>query len=256
MSENDSIALSVSDYVACVTLARQSVNAVDRLMRYRLIEIFDQLSERKDVRAVVLQSNTKSFCAGVDLKDRPDADMLGDLTQSNRLTRETFNAVRECSKPVIASVNGAALGFGVVLALSCDIIVASDEAWFSMPEINVGLAGGVAALQSFLPRSLARRLIFTGGKISAKELGATGVIDCVPHADLTMHVANLANELAAKSPPAMLYAKRSANMAELMPPGEAYKFEQHYTSMLATSKDGIEARKAMLEKRKPNFMEN
>lgn len=250
------VTLRVDNFIAYVGLAKEPVNAVDRSMRYQMIEIFDKLSERRDVRVVVIESGTKVFCAGVDLKDRPDPDSAGDLTSTNRLTRETFNSIRECNKPVICKVQGGAMGLGVVLALSCDIIVASEDAWFSMPEINVGLAGGVAALQSFLPRSLARKLIYTGARIDAKELGAYGVIDCVAHAQLDDFVHNLATEISEKSPPAIRYAKRSANLAELMHPAEAYKFEQHYTSQLASSADGIEARKAMLEKRKPVFNEN
>lgn len=256
MNISDKVLIEVVDRVAIVTLNRTPVNAIDRDMRHSLIHAFDQLGERRDVRCVILCSTTSSFSAGVDLKDRPNPDADGDLTQTNRLTRETLNAIRECAKPVIAAVNGPALGLGAVLAISCDIVVASDQAWFAMPEINVGLAGGVAAFQAFLPRSLARKLIFTGARISAKELGAYGVLDCVPHDTLQKYVRGLATELASKSPPAMRYAKRSAIIAENMSPAEAYKLEQHYTSMLAVSPDGIEARQALLEKRQPVFTED
>ncbi|MBB5214695.1 enoyl-CoA hydratase/isomerase family protein [Parapusillimonas granuli] len=256
MSIQTDVAVEIADYVATVTMARNPVNAADRAFRKKLIEVFDELGERKDVRCVVLQSSAKAFSAGVDLKDRPDPELWGDITGTHRLTRETFNAVRECVKPVIGVVDGPAIGFGMVLAISCDIIVAAENAWFSMPEINVGLAGGVAAVQSFVPRSLARRLLFTGARITAKELAQFGVLEAVPPERLDAFASALAKELASKSPPALRYAKRSGNFAELMTPTEAYKFEQHYTTMLASSIDGLEARRAMLEKRPPIFTED
>ncbi len=256
MAEPAGVRVDVADFVATVTLCRDPVNAVDRSMRGRLIEVFDGLSERKDVRAILLQSSCRAFCAGVDLRDRPDPDHAGELTTTHRLTRETFNAVRECAKPVVVAVNGAAIGFGVALAAAGDIIYASHDATFAMTEINVGLAGGVAMLQAWLPRSRARELLFTGDAVPATELGAMGIVSCVPAADLHDRTVAVAHKIASKSPTAIRYAKRSANFAELMPPGEAYKFEQHYTTALASSVDGIEARRAFLEKRTPRFLED
>ncbi len=136
------------------------------------------------------------------------------------------------------------------------MVYAADDATFAMTEINVGLAGGVAMLQAWLPRSKARELLLTGDPIKAAALGAMGIVECVPAADLRGRAMAVAAKIAEKSPTAVRYAKRSANFAELMPAGEAYKFEQHYTSMLATSKDGVEARQAFLEKRSPRFRED
>lgn len=256
MEASASVRVEVVDFVATVTLCRAPVNAADRPMRSQLIATFDNLSERKDVRSILMLSSCRAFCAGVDLRDRPDPNDAGDLTSTHRLTRETFNAVRECAKPVVVGVNGAAIGFGVALAAACDIILAADDATFAMAEINVGLAGGVSMLQSWLPRSKARELLFTGDPVSASALGAMGVVECVPAAELHARAEAVARKIAGKSPTAIRYAKRSANFAELMAPGEAYKFEQHYTTALASSVDGMEARRAFLEKRAPRFVED
>lgn len=247
------IDFTVDSYVATVTLAAHPVNALTRAMRARMVSVFDELSDRKDVRAVILQSACRVFCAGADLKDRPDADEDGAYPCANRQTRATFDSIRECAKPVIAAVNGAAIGAGFGIAGSCDVILAADDAYFSMTEINVGLAGGAAFLQGLLPRSTARRLLFTGARMPAAELARIGVVDCVPRAELGNAARALAREIAAKSPIGMIYAKRACNLAESMPAADAYKLEQQYTVELARSTQGIEARRAFLEKRAAVF---
>lgn len=247
------IHFTVDRYIATVTLAAHPVNALTRTMRATMIGIFDELSDRKDVRAIILQSACRVFCAGANLHDRPDPDQNGAYPCANRQTRATFDSIRECAKPVIAAVNGGAIGAGFGIAGSCDIILASDDAYFSMTEINVGLAGGAAFLQGLLPRSTARRLLFTGDRIPATELARMGVIDCVPRNDLGDAAVALARDIASKSPMGMTYAKRACNLAESMPAADAYKFEQQYTVELSRSRQGIEARSAFLEKRAAVF---
>src|SRR5215212_8130467 len=119
MASEDIVTFEVADHIAVVTLNRPPVNAVNAAMRHRLIEIFDAITDRDDVRVAVLTGNGKVFCAGADLKDRPDPTSPGAFWQHNRTTRETGNAIKECTKPVIAAVNGAALGAGFGLMASC-----------------------------------------------------------------------------------------------------------------------------------------
>jgi enoyl-CoA hydratase len=249
-----SINLEVSEHIAVVRLDKPPVNALDRATRRRLIEIFDEVSERSDVRVAVLTGTGKFFCSGADLKDRPDADKAGDFLDHNRWTRETGNAIRECAKPVIAAVNGPALGAGFGLMASCDIFLASEDATFAMPEINVGLAGGVSMLRTMVGRSFTRRMFFTGMKVSAAELYRRGVIDEVVPAEQLMPLAmEIAQEIASKAPLAIAYAKQAANMMDLMPQRDGYRFEQNFTMALARTEDAQEARKAFLEKRKPVY---
>jgi len=249
-----SINLEVSDCVAVVRLDKPPVNALDRATRRRLIEIFDEVSERPDVRVAILTGTGKFFCSGADLKDRPNADKAGDFLDHNRWTRETGNAIRECAKPVIAAVNGPALGAGFGLMASCDIFLASEDATFAMPEINVGLAGGVSMLRTMVGRSFTRRMFFTGMKVPAAELYRRGVIDEVVPAEQLMPLAlEIAQEIASKAPLAIAYAKQAANMMDLMPQRDGYRFEQNFTMALARTEDAQEARQAFLEKRKPVY---
>jgi len=249
-----SINLEVSDHIAVIRLDKPPVNALDRATRRRLIEIFDEVSERADVRVAILTGTGKFFCSGADLKDRPDAGKAGDFLDHNRWTRETGNAIRECAKPVIAAVNGPALGAGFGLMAACDIFLASDEATFAMPEINVGLAGGVSMLRTMFGRSFTRRMFFTGMKVSAAELYRRGVLDeVVPAGELMPLAMEIAQEIASKAPMAVAYAKQAANMMDLMPQRDGYRFEQNITMALSRTEDAQEARKAFLEKRKPVY---
>lgn len=248
------VRLEVSDFVALVTMDRKPVNALNREMRRQMVATFDEISARDDIRCAVLTSGTDVFCAGADLKDRPNPDIPGDFLEHNRITRETTNAIRECAKPVIAAVNGAALGAGFAIAAACDILYASEEATFGMPEINVGLAGGASMLRTLFGRSTMRRLFFTGQRLTAQEMYRRDIIEEVLPRDRLLPVTmDLAREIASKAPLAMIYAKRAANMVDVMPQRDAYRFEQEFTMALARTEDAREARMAFLEKRKPVF---
>ena len=251
---NPIVRLDVTGGVALVTLDRPPVNALSREMRRRIVATFDEVSARDDIRCAVLTGAGKTFCAGADLKDRPDPDMPGDFLEHNRITRETGNAIRECAKPVIAAVNGAALGAGLGLMAACDIFYAAEEATFGMPEINVGLAGGASMLRTIFGRSTARRMFFTGQRLTARELLARNVLeDVLPAGELLPVTMELAREIARKAPLAIVFAKRAANMVDVMPQRDAYRFEQEFTMTLAKTEDAKEARAAFLEKREPVF---
>jgi enoyl-CoA hydratase/carnithine racemase len=248
------VLMEVSDGVALVTLNRPPVNALSREMRRQIVATFDEISEREDIRCAVLTGAGKVFCSGADLKDRPDASVAGDFLDHNRLTRETGNAIRECAKPVIAAVNGVALGAGMGLVAACDILYASEEATFGMPEINVGLAGGASMLRTLFGRSTVRRMFFTGQRLTAHDLLRRNVLEDVLPADQLLPVTMaLAREIASKAPLAIMYAKRAANMVDVMPQRDAYRFEQEFTMALSRTEDAREARMAFLEKRQPQF---
>lgn len=248
------VRLEVSNYVALVTMERRPVNALSREMRRQIIATFDEISQRDDIRCAVLTGIDKVFCAGADLKDRPDPAKPGDFLEHNRVTRETTNSIRECAKPVIAAINGVALGAGFGLAAACDILYASEDASVGMPEINVGLAGGASMLKTLFGRSTLRRMFFTGQRLSAHDLLRRAVIEDVLPADQLLPVTmELAAEIASKAPLAITFAKRAANMVDVMPQREAYRHEQEFTMALAKTEDAKEARMAFLEKRKPVF---
>ncbi len=253
MSEKP-VLMEVSDGVALVTLNRAPVNALNREMRRQIVATFDEISERDDVRCAVLTGSGKVFCAGADLRDRPNAEVAGDFLEHNRITRETGNAIKECAKPVIAAVNGAALGAGLGLMAACDILYASEDATFGMPEINVGLAGGASMLRTLFSRSTVRRMFFTGQRLSAHDLLRRNVLeDVLPAGELLSATMDLAREIASKAPLAVVYAKRATNMVDVMPQRDAYRLEQEFTMALSRTEDAREARMAFLEKRAPQF---
>jgi enoyl-CoA hydratase/carnithine racemase len=247
--------LDVADFVATVTLNRPPVNAFGRAIREEMIRVFDALHDRDDVRAIVLTANGHCFCAGADIKERTQmTGEPGEYGTLNRLVREVFYSVMECSKPVIAAINGPALGAGFALTLCCDIIVASDNAVFAMPEVDVGLAGGVKFLQRHLTPSKARRLLLTGQRISAAELYRLGVVEeCVSPDKLLPAAMEIARDIASKSPLAVRMLKESFNTVENLSLRDGYRVEQDMTVELSRSEDAREAKAAFLEKRKPVF---
>ena len=249
------IKLDVADYVATVTLDRPPVNAFNRVIRQEIVDTFDALHDRDDVRAVVLTANGKVFCAGADIKER--AQLTGEPGEDgrlNRLVREVFYSVMECSKPVIAAINGHALGAGFALTLCCDILLAADDAIFAMPEVDVGLAGGVKFLQRHFTPSKARRLLITGQRIPATELYRLGVLEeCVARPALMPAAMAIARDIASKSPLAIRMLKQSFNMVENLTLRDGYRIEQNMTIELSRSDDAKEAKRAFVEKRKPVF---
>ena len=243
------------DGVAIVTFDRPPVNAQNRQTREELIRIFDSISDRDDVRVVVLTNAGKVFSAGADIKERVGiVQEPGDYIRHNRLTREFFYAVTDCTKPVIAAVNGPAIGAGFALMLSCDIMFMSEGSYISMPELDVGLAGGARFLMDLFGKSRSRAMYFTGARYSAGELYRLGVIEACPPGDKLMdEVMAMARVIAAKSPLATQRVKRSLAVVSEMPARDAYRYEQTITEDLSKSDDTKEAQAAFLEKRPARF---
>ena len=248
--------LTVQDHIATVTLNRPPVNAQNAELRAEITDVFDLLSDRDDVRVVVLTGSGKVFSAGADIRERPNlAGVAGAYGRHNRLVRETFNSVVECSKPIVCAINGPAMGAGFGLIMASDIWVASEDAYVSMPEINVGLAGGMTYLQKYFSQSRARRMFYTGMKVSAQELYRLGLVEaCLPPNELMPYAMEIAREMASKSPIALKLAKEAARMTALMPTRDAYRYEQGNTAALSRTEDAREAQRAFLEKREPVYV--
>jgi enoyl-CoA hydratase len=249
------IKLAVADHVATVTMARAPVNAMNRAFRQELTATFDELHDREDVRVAILESAQGVFSAGADIKERANfTGAPGEARALNRIVREMFHSILQCRKPVIAAVSGQALGAGFAITLCCDLIVAGEDAVFGMPEVDVGLAGGVKFLQRYFSPSQARLLLLTGRRVPAAELYRLGVLQSVvPAARLRESARELALEIAQKSPPAVQMLKESFNAVEELSLGDGYRLEQDMTIALSKTEDAQEAKRAFLEKRKPVF---
>lgn len=249
------VKVDVSDFIATVVMDRPPVNAQNSQFRMEIMEVFDAFNDRDDVRVAILTGAGKVFSAGADIKERIGlVKQPGDYWRHNRAAREYTNCIRECKIPVIAAVNGAALGAGFGLMAACDIMMASDNAVFGMPEIDVGLAGGTSMLTNLVGKSRGRRIVFTGDRIPAQEMYRLGVIECcVPREALMEEALKMARIIAAKSPLAMRLAKEAYNVCENMPQRDGYRFEQNITEQLSHTEDAQEAQRAFAEKRKPVF---
>lgn len=253
MTDYETLTLEVTDFVATITINRPPVNAQNNRFREELVSVVDQLGDRTDVRAIVMTGEGKAFSAGADLSERPTQDP-GHYTAHNRRVRASFDCLLECPKPVIAAVNGAAIGAGCVTALCCDILVVSEKGFLQMTEVNVGLAGGVAHVRRHFGESDARLLIYTARRFYGADLYRMNVASaCTTPEDLLGTARAMAADIAKASPSAVRAAKKSFQVTEGVSIYDGYRFEQGQTKALSTSEDTAEAMAAFREKRAPVF---
>ena len=203
-----------------------------------------------DVRVVILRAEGKGFQAGVDIKELAADPTNAALVGVNRGCYEAFAAVYDCEVPVIAAVQGFCLGGGIALAGNADIVVASDDATFGVPEVDRGALGTATHLARFVPQHKLRAMFFTGATITAAELLALGTIErVVPRDELLDAALELARTIAAKSPIVIRRAKESLNAIEPVDVKRSYRFEQGFTFELNLFGDSDELRQAFVDKR-------
>ena len=253
--QNKLIKVTIEERIAVVQLDNPPVNAYSRDFSDELIEVFDELNDTPEVRCIVITGRGKIFSAGADIKNRQAVgDIKGETYRHLRRTREVSNCIMECGKPVIVAVNGPALGAGLGPVYAADIVLASDNAVFGLPEIDIGLMGGARHTMTMFPKSLARRMILTGYRAPAEELYRRGIIEaCVPLEKLMDEAMAMARVIAAKSPKALSLAKRAINTVEHMPLRDGYRFEQNLTVEMTRHEDSKEAMRAFVEKRPAVF---
>lgn len=255
MNDLTQLEYSLNSYVATLTLNAPPVNALTRTLNDELTLALDRISEMDEVRAVILTGAGKVFCAGADLKGR--ASVIkgpGDLPAHSRRTRECFHAIRECAKPVICAINGAALGSGLAMAASSDILIASEKASLGLPEVDVGLLGGSRHAMRLFSHSRLRRMMLTGMRVSGAELYRLGIVEaCTAHEDLMATALEIANTIASKSPVSTRMGKHTMNVIEDMSLRDGYRYEQDMTAQIGKTADAKEAQLAFAEKRAPIF---
>jgi len=247
-----SIKTNVADGIAEVMIDHPPVNALDSAGWFQLAETIRSLGRDEAVHVVLLAATGRGFCAGVDIKELAKDSRL--ITRVNRGCYETFAAIYDCEVPVIAAAHGFVLGGGIGMVGAADIVLASDDATFGLPEIDRGALGAATHLLRLFPMQKVRRMLYTGEPITAQEAYRLGSIESLhPRDELLPAARALAAKVAAKSPRAMRLAKESLNGIELLDVKRSYRFEQGFTLELYTSPDSQEARDAFVEKRDANF---
>ncbi|MCX7781698.1 MAG: enoyl-CoA hydratase-related protein [Negativicutes bacterium] len=235
----------------------KELNALNLATMQELDKFFETLEEDASVRAVIITGNgDKAFVAGADITEMVNMKALTARDWA-RLGQKVFSRIENFSRPVIAAINGFALGGGCELAMACDIRLASEKAKFGQPEVNLGITPGFAGTQR-LPRLVgkgqAKLLTFTGDIIDAQEAKTIGLVDkVVAPEELLTAAKTLAGEIAAKAPVAVSYAKLAINRGVEMESEQAYAYEAELFGMCFTTEDQTEGMTAFVEKRKPCF---
>jgi len=240
---------------ALVRLNRpKQLNALNGAVMDALCTALEELDRDDEVRAIVVTGNERAFAAGADIGEMANATPI-DMLITNRIGQ--WDRIRKITKPVIAAVNGWALGGGCELAMTLDLIVAGEGTRFGQPEISIGVipgAGGTQRLARAIGKSRAMEMILTGEPITALEGERAGLVARVTQDELVVEDAlALAAKMASKSPIALRLAKEAVNAAYEMSLTDALAHERRLFYLLFASEDQKEGMAAFLEKRAPDF---
>jgi enoyl-CoA hydratase len=236
--------------IAEVVMDNPPVNALTVAGWYELADTITTLGDDHNVRVVVLRAEGRGFNAGVDIKEMQQTDGFGALIGANRGCFAAFAAVYDCKVPVIAAVHGYCLGGGIGLVGNADVIVASDDATFGLPEVDRGALGAATHLSRLVPQHKMRAMVYTSATATAAELHAFGsVLQVVPRADLRSVAVEVAQTIAAKSPTVIRAAKESLNGIDPWDVKRSYRYEQGFTFELNLSGVADEHRDAFVAKR-------
>ncbi len=253
------VEITLKDHVATVTLNRpEAMNSVDPEMRALLHSCWDRLHDDDEIRVVIVTgAGTRAFCTGSDLKKTLPSQNSAAQQQFGNPAGASLIANLSTDKPMIAAINGFAMGGGMELALACDIRICSENAEFALPEVKVGSmpgAGGTVRLPRFIGRSDAMLMLLTGNRSNAAEALRIGLVSKVlPQAELLAEAEAIAQTIAANAPLSVRAVKRMVLKGEDMPLEQAIEAERLAFGLLYSSEDRIEGRLAFAEKRKPQF---
>lgn len=242
-------------HIALIQLNRpKELNALNLELMGEIRDALKQLDQNDEVRAIIITGNERAFAAGADIKQMAGKGTI-DMWKVDQFS--TWDQINKTRKPIIAAVSGFALGGGCELAMSCDMIVASETAQFGQPEIKIGVmpgAGGTQRLTRAIGKARAMEMVLTGKFISAQEALSYGLINKIVPVELYMEEAlNLARAVASMSPIATQMAKESVKRAYETHLEEGLHFERKNFYMLFASEDQKEGMNAFVEKRKAEF---
>jgi len=237
--------------IALVRFNRPDVrNALNTEVRQLLDKHFSELSKDPEVRVIVLAGSDKVFAAGADIQEQAARDVVG------AISAYTTRAISDCPKPVIAAVNGFALGGGCEFAMQCDIIIANDKAKFSQPEIKLGLipgAGGTQRLPRVIGKHNALYMLLTGAFIGAVDAHRMGLVSEVVAGDCEPRVLEIAREIATLAPLAAQQIKEVVNAGLEGPLESGLSLERRGYQLMFGTSDMREGVAAFIEKRTPTF---
>jgi enoyl-CoA hydratase len=236
--------------IAEVVMDNPPVNALTVAGWYELAGTITELGDDPNVRVVVLRAEGRGFNAGVDIKEMQNTEGFDALIGANRGCFAAFAAVYDCKVPVIAAVHGYCLGGGIGLVGNADVIVASDDATFGLPEVDRGALGAATHLSRLVPQHKMRAMVYTSATATAGELHAFGsVLQVVPQDQLRAAALDVAAQIAAKSPTVIRAAKESLNGIDPWDVKRSYRYEQGFTFELNLSGVADEHRDAFVAKR-------
>lgn len=243
-------------HIATIMINRpEASNALNTQLAIDMKSAVDYVAVDKNIWVAILTgAGEKAFCAGADLKERKTMDDEAYMAQ-RELIIQAFKAVDKFPKPLIAAVNGAAMGGGLIFALHCDIIYASENAKISMPEVKLGLVGGTVNIPRIIGKNRAKELLFTGRTLTAKEaMTDFGLINKVfPQDKLMDGVQKLAEEIASNAPFAVYQAKKLINLGMEVDIDTAFALEVECYNNAMHTEDRKEGVRAFNEKRKPVY---
>ncbi|KMS87714.1 enoyl-CoA hydratase [Streptomyces regensis] len=240
----------IDDHVAVVTVDAPPVNALTVAGWFELADAVRGAGADPGVHVVVLRAEGRGFNAGVDIKEIQAASGYEALVGANRGCYAAFAAVYDCAVPVVAAVHGHCLGGGVGLARNADVVVASDDATFGVPEVERGALGAATHLARLVPPHLMRTLYFTARTVTAAELQRFGsVYDVVERSALDDAALDVARSIAAKDTRVIRAAKEALNGIDTQDVHRSYRFEQGFTFELNLMGASDEARQAFLDEK-------
>lgn len=252
------LTLDINEGIALVTINRPKVlNALNAGLLGELQDTFAALATNQEVGAVIITgAGEKSFVAGADIKELATLNPVTAKAVSER-GQLTFRQIEEFPKPVIAAINGFALGGGCELALACHIRVAADNARLGLPEVSLGLIpgyGGTQRLARIIGKGRALEMVLTGDMVHADRAYEKGLVNHVVHGDVLLDKCReIANTIMTKGPLATRLALEAVNHGLEMPQADGERLEANLFGLLAATEDCKEGLNAFLEKRKPTF---
>ncbi|CAB4596938.1 unannotated protein [freshwater metagenome] len=237
-----------ADGIAEVVQNCPPVNALTVAEWFQLADEVQKLGQDSTVRVVILRAEGRGFNAGVDIKEMQNTEGFGALIGANKGCFAAFAAVYDCPVPVISAVNGFCVGGGIGLVGNSDVIVASDDAFFGLPEVDRGALGAATHLSRLVPQHKMREMVYTSANVTAQQLHSWGsVSQVVPRDELLATARGIAESIAAKSPTVIRAAKESLNGIDLWDVKRSYRFEQGFTFELNLSGVSDELRDDFVE---------